>query len=258
MPLGLCGEEVKKIAVLYAGLLRENYRDCFESFKKNVEQQNPEYHFDYFLCFWNCETTIDDAIKIQPPRCSNILDYEDEKTKFLSDTFKYVFGLLSPNESKSRILNSFLMQMYALKSCWGMFSKYKYEYDYVFKNRYDFLYRKSIQIPPLSRDSLHILRKQQTYVFVDNVCIGTRKPVETYMNTYDSLIDRRFLTKKVNARHMPPEYGFTIMRTKNFEIPYTSPERVFEEHLFNNNINFIKDLDWDAWMYGRQMPLRKK
>ena len=35
------------------------------------------------------QTTIDDAIKIQPPRCSNILDYEDEKTKFLSDTFKY-------------------------------------------------------------------------------------------------------------------------------------------------------------------------
>jgi len=88
--------------------------------------------------------------------------------------------------------------------------------------------------------------------------MGTQKPMEFYMNTYESLVDRRFLTKEVKVRHLPPEYGFTTQRAKNFEIPYTSPERVFEEHLFNNNIKFVKDLDWDAWKYGHKMPVRKK
>jgi len=253
---------MNKIAVLYAGLLRENYKVCFESFKENVEQQNPEYKFDYFLSFWDCEDTISDAIGIWKPLDSEILNYENEKAKFLSNDFKHVFGLLlygdNSSQSYNRVLNSFLMQMYALKSCWSMFFKYKYNYKYVFKNRYDFLYHRPARIPPLSRDSLHILRKQQTYIFVDNICIGAHQPVATYMNTYNSLIDRRFLTKEVDVRHLPPEYGFTVSRAHNFRIPYNSPERVFEEHLFNNNINFIKDLDWDAWMYGRKMPERKK
>ena len=247
---------MKKIAVLYAGLLRNDYERCLRSFQKNVVESNPEIKFDYYLCFWNSDP-IKKAIKLFNPKSYVVINYKKIKKMFLSSDFKHVFDLLhasSLGNRKKQILNSFLMQMYALKICNDNFLKTCSDnYEYVFKNRYDFIYNEPISIPKIEDNFLHTLRKQGTFIFVDNICIGVPQTVAVYMNSYNSLINKNFLSTKPKTRNLPiDEYGFTRSRKENFELPFISPERVFEEHLFINKIKFVKTLDWNTWAINRK------
>jgi hypothetical protein len=235
---------MKKIAVLYAGLVRD-YKICFDSFKKNIVATNPDYKFEYFLCLWDhTHPTIEEHknIEVMPinekkvltyfnPRAHLVLDYREQKKVFSNGKeYDEIHQQKTISTySKERFINTFLMQMYGLKKCFEIFQEHSAEYDYILKNRFDFFYYKPTLVPTeeLESDKIYILNIKNERGFVDNICLGKHKPMEIFMNTYDRLID-----------------------TPRLE----SPESTFEINLRSNNVEIYKSLSWPTWKYGAYIP----
>tara|TARA_Y100001973_G_C5198526_1_gene335959 strand:- start:1823 stop:2755 length:933 start_codon:yes stop_codon:yes gene_type:complete len=215
---------MKKIAVLYAGLVRD-YKICFDSFKKNIVATNPDYKFEYFLCLWDhTHPTIEEHknIEVMPinekkvltyfnPRAHLVLDYREQKKVFSNGKeYDEIHQQKTVSTySKERFINTFLMQMYGLKKCFEIFQEHSTEYDYILKNRFDFFYYKPCLIPTeeLESDKIYVLNIKNERGFVDNICLGKHRPMEIFMNTYDRLTDTSWPPPRVYIpRHQKEIY----------------------------------------------------
>ena len=275
---------MKKIAVLYAGLVRD-YKICFESFKKNIVDPNPDYKFEYFLCLWdhthptNNENNenipkilvnTEDVIAYFNPRTHLILDYQKQRNIF-SNSKEYDEihqKKIRPGPySKERFINTFLMQMYGLRKCFEIFQEYSTEYDYILKNRFDFFYYapSSLPVDDLESDKIYILNINNDRQFIDNICLGKHEPIEIFMKTYDRLVDSKWTPMELwdssrvelssrtreEITYFPQHQPVTeiIQETRA-----GSPEDIFKLNLLNNNIEIYKSLSWATWKYGSPVP----
>jgi len=231
------------IAVLYNGLARKKYKENFESFKRNVVGENPDHTFDFFLSFWdkshprvdNASPALEDidtqnVVNTFNPQKYEILDYVKNVKYFTSTALEEVYKAIPQLASYGRqfVTNSIIMQSYGMQRTFNLLPPSGKGYDYIIKNRYDFIYPDPCKIIPVGEREILTLSRRSNQGFVDNVCAGRYEAMQVFMNSYDNLFNEEF------------------MRTHGGALSF--PEHLFRLSLVKEKIKICPKLAWGrAW-----------